>query len=330
MTTTPEIADEKGSINPIENLSGWIDKHLEQMRDAEPADTSGQPDAASSAEPASAPPAPQAVEPTADPLAGDWWETGLPANHGFLKGRKGEEVERAFRNGELTWKQAQTENARLRRELEDTRRRSAEAPAPAPVAPVQQPQNTEEEINQLWFENPAEAKRLMVEEAKREALGAVKAEREAETFAAEQRTAEEASRSVADYLVAARGYDAAQAARTVIATYPLLQQLRDQGRSDAFTDPRVVLWMVDQILEPARSAAPPTAAPAAEVPPTPAPSMPNPPGTKRPAALNARPATANPLRAEQEEVRRSIAEELGIDPQRLIDRAKARGGNRGR
>jgi pyruvate/2-oxoglutarate dehydrogenase complex dihydrolipoamide acyltransferase (E2) component len=135
-----------------------------------------------------------------------------------------------------------------------------------------------------------------------------------------------------------RGYDEAAAKRAVISTFPHLRQLRQEGSApDAFTNPRVILWMVDQILAPAMTAAtaPPTsaqpAAPAEEQPPVPpTPTVPNPPGSKRPASLQARTPTESPLRAEQEEVRRSLAAEFGVDPQRLIDRAKARGGRRGR
>jgi hypothetical protein len=342
MTTTHTIADEKGSINPIENPSGWIDNYLERERDAEPEAPAGQPAAEASAEPASTPTTPQAtVEPAADPLAGEWWETGLPANHGFLRGRKGDQVEEAFRNGERMWKRTQEENARLKRELEDARRRPAEPPPQAPpVAPVQQqPQEpTDEEIDQLWLENPSEARRLTVEKAKREALDAVRAERQAEVQAEEQRQAGEASQTVMTYLMTERGYDEAAAKRAVISTFPHLRQLRQEGSApDAFTNPRVILWMVDQILAPAMTAAtaPPTsaqpAAPAEEQPPVPpTPTVPNPPGSKRPASLQARTPTESPLRAEQEEVRRSLAAEFGVDPQRLIDRAKARGGRRGR
>lgn len=315
----------------FDNLDASIDTRIEKLKEArELAPEPAQPEVAPPAPEPTAPPAvvtatpaEPAVEPPAvEPIPDDWWETGLPAKHGFLRGRKGEEVEKAFRSGEASYKREAQRRAELEREIAEIKRQR-EAPPPV-VPPAQAPADTEEEIDRLWLENPSEARRMMREEWSREEQQRYEGRRAADVQQQRFSQSLEASNAAIDHLVSEYGIDKDRATKLITSALPHMSELQVEN-PNVWQHPANYVWVLDQLgFLPAKTqpleAAPPEAVPA--------PVVANPPGSKRPAAARTRAPDPSPLRAEEEEKRRAIAEELGLDPENLINRARARGGRR--
>lgn len=313
-----EHAVQPTRIDPIENLDRWLDDRI--GRDAEPGAETGQSNAPDSpAEPTVAQAPEEGTQPEAQ-AEPDWYDAGLVANHGFLKGRKGPEVEKAFRHAEATKQQAEREAAELRRQLDQMRMaQEAEAAArrvmseqrPAAQAP------TVDEIESAWFENPAKAKALLMQQAEERARNAMREEltmaQEAAQAQQRQMSARSAAAQAVQWVADTYGVDESIAQARVMGTFTHLAAHVDQSGDDSvWQNPNAYAYYVRQLVgDPAP----------AQVPTVPVPDFPDPPGSKRPSSAPARKAaTGSPLRAEFEDAARSIAAAIGNDPDKVAAR----------
>lgn len=180
-TATIETGPAEATDNPI----AWFEARASKTTDAPVAAAVPAPETA-------APVAPEPVEDPAEP----WWDQGLAeTKHGFLKNRKGPEVEKAFRSTQTAMQEAQRERNELRAQLDQSRAEVAarNAVLQAEIArrsgTAQEPAvNPEDELEHLLFTNPKEYTRRVKEDATNEAKRIVETERQQY----EQKTTEEA------------------------------------------------------------------------------------------------------------------------------------------
>lgn len=160
-------------------------------------------------------PAPAPTQDAPPPLDEDWYDKGLPAEHGFLRNLKGPDVEKSFRNGETKIRTQGELIAQLRRENEQLRLdRAAEAAVArremkpeASATPQEDPR--EAKIRELWFVDPDEARRLqreimseMIDErAKKQARALLDEERGAQTTAQRQQKIAETGNAVLSSII---------------------------------------------------------------------------------------------------------------------------------
>lgn len=310
---TQIVETPRGSVDPTENLDKWLGERSE--RDAEPEAPTGQSNAPDSpAEPTVAEPqAPPATEVSTEP----WWETGLAeAGHGFLKNRKGPEVEKAFRHVETAKQAAERRAALLEQQLEQVRRdREAEA-AVLRVQNAQQPQaekpTPEAELEALFWTDQAEYTRRVREMAKQDALQEWNAAASARESEHRQQVSVSAGKQAVDQIASEYGVDAATAARMVMSTFTHLAASDDLDvwtKADSYVDQ--VRWLH------------PRTTPAAPIVAPPVPELPNPPGSKRPATTTPRtPELRSAMSSEEEAMRREIARIADVDPDRYIKRGR--------
>lgn len=307
--------------NPADNVTAWLEK-----REAEPASTTGQSETqASPAEPTVAVEAP-AVQPTTP--EGDWWETGLSdVNHGFLKGRKGPEVEKAFRHAETAKQQAERERNEARQQLDRFQReREAEVAARKVLAESQprQPEiDPDAEIEAQLLENPRAGIKAIRERARNEA------EQYVEKKLAELQQVNAANEQKNQVLKA--GADAYDKAREALGVSPEVYNKRVRAVLVDLTDPSSPhygdgnnIFRPEKYVEVWKEYYPdapiPAAAPAAPV--IAIPELPTPPGAKRPSNAVTSEATASPLDKETREAYRLLASYGGLDADRLIKRGE--------
>lgn len=310
--STTEATPTESAINPAENLNGWLDdRDAKRAAEAAPAEPTVE-----------APAAP--VEPAPVPLEGDWWEAGLAnAKHGFLKGRKGEEVENAFRNAEARLKAKEQEASRLARELDSERRQREAEAAARKVAAEQRPatpaNDPDAEIEALLLENPRAGIKKLRE------LATAEAERLAEAKVSQVRQETQAEQQKKQiYEAGARAYSDAQKTLNLDndtwskRSKAILVELTDQnspyyGDGHNIFRPEVYVQVYSDLFgQPA------------PVVVKPAPEPPTPPGAKKPAAANIQTPSASPLTQEQIEARKRWAAIAGVDPKNLIARGEAR------
>lgn len=281
-------------IDPTENLAGWLDK-----RDAEPAENT----VAVESEPVPASPAQPTVAEQPPPPQPDWYEAGLAdVSHGFLKGRKGPEVEKAFRHVETAKQQAERERNELRQRLAQYEAQRAPE-APKGIEP------------NLWFENPDEAQRRIDERIAKvtdEKLNAY-----IQKTQAEQQTARALDNG-------GKAYDSAREALNLDA--PTFN-LRAPAVMLHLTDPNSPfygdgngLFDKDRYVEVYRALWPEPVAPVV-VASVPEPALP--PGSKKAAPMVST-ATTSSLSREEREARKVIAEYTGLDAEKLYKRAENR------
>lgn len=320
-----EVQEER--IDPVENLSGWMDAKASKFRDAGPEEQTGESEApASPAEPTVAQEPAPAPEAQAVP---DWYESGLVTKHGFLKGRPGPEVEKAFYHAETAKQKAEREAAELRQQMEQMRRdREAEQAVKRVMQTPEPKADPDAEIDRLWFENPAEARRRIAQEAIESARKVTHEELsriEASRYEAERTAqAQSAANAAVDWVAKEYGVDPETAAMKLAGTFVhITTHVAETGDDSVWRDPNTYASVFRRLYGDPQSARP------IEVPPSPAP-LSDPPGSKRPAASPTRPSEPGSLLTrEQEEARKAFARIGGVDPKRLIERAKARGGIRG-
>lgn len=318
-----ETAVQSARIDPSENLDAWLDKKI--ARDAEPEAETGQSDAPDS-------PAQPTVTDSVQSAQPDWREQVLPEDvpHGFFRGKKVGDLFESYTHAERAKQDAERQRNEIQRELEQLRReREAEAAArrvlteqqPAAQAP------TTDEIEAAWFENPARAKALLMQQAEERARNAVREElgRAQEANQAEQRVqyAQQAAAHAVQRVADAYGIDEQAAQRRVMGTFALMSA-HEQANNDpsVWLNPEAYLYFAEQI-----SGGPPP--PASYPAPTPAPELPDPPGSKRSAPPASRVSQPSALRAETEDAYRALAAVVGADPDRVIARRTARrGGSR--
>jgi hypothetical protein len=305
-------------ISPADNLDGWIEAR-EKKKDAEAGQSAGKQDTLS----APAEPTVSKPEAPAQTTSGDWWESGLTdAKHGFLKGKKGDEVEKAFRHSETAKQAAERRANDLEKRLADFERERIADMAAARVveqqrvvAPTVDPA---EGIDQLWFENPKLAYAKIVEQARAEAaVEAAKARDEVQSGLQREK-----------YLAA--GNAAYEAARVALNLDEATWSKRAKAVYVDVTDPdsdyyknygplnveNLVTSYRELYGEPAPQAAPIVLAPA--------PSQPDPPGSKRPAPPVRSEPSQSLLTAERKRALRQIADIAGLDPNSMIARAEQR------
>jgi len=305
VSTIETTTEGSARVNPADNIDKWI-----ESRDAKP-------EPAEKPEPVVAEPeeeTPAAPPPAVEPTEGNWWETGLTdVSHGFLKGRKGPEVEKAFRHVETAKQKAEREREDLRREIDQLRRQQQEPPKVQAAPPTQQP--TEDEIERNWFDNPAIARQKIEERARAIAD---------ESIAKYEATQEQKKRQ---QTIISTGSKAYEDARTKLNIDEETWELRSPGvmlhltnerspfygdghnlmRADAYVDAYKALY------------GDPTPPPVVVKP---APEPPNPPGAKKAAAVTDHTPAASPLSAEEREARRVVAEAAGLDVERFIKRGE--------
>lgn len=316
-------AQASARISPADNLDGWLS---ERTRDAEPEAPTGQESvAASPAEPTVAEP-----DASAQPAV-DWREVVLPEDvpHGFFRGKKVGDLFESYKHAETAKQQAERERNELRQRLEALEReRETEAVVrrvtgigTQPAAPQQDPRDAE--IDKLWFENPAEARRLLNEKWAEDARRVAKEEfanvREAEAVEQQTYAAQNAAREAVEKVAKDYGIAPEQAQARVMGAFSLLAaHATETGDNSIWTVPENYLRAVRMIAgDPTPAIQPPVVA-------IPAPSrLSDPPGSKR-AATASRVPEPSPLAAEEEAVRREVARIAGVDPSRLIKREQQR------
>jgi hypothetical protein len=319
----PEIQTEE-RINPIDNLSGWLDA---KERDAGPEEQTGQ-----SAEPASPAEPTVAEAPVATQPAVDWREVviGDDVDHGFFKGKKVSEAIESYKHAERAKQEAERQRNETLKELETIRReREAEAAVRRVTGTQPQPEPTVS-AEDLWFENPKEAARLIREQALAEARQAsaevIQAERAQQQYEQRQRAMFDTAHNAVTEVEKRYGLDRQRAEAVVAGTFSYLGMQESQTNDPSvWLNPENYLAVVRQMIgDPAPRTAPPT------IPTTPVPELSDPPGSKRPAAVQQRSPEHPALTREEEQTRRALAKQFGLDPQRLIDRAANRTGGRTR
>lgn len=322
--SNPSADDAQGSVNPADNLDAWLRERKE--RDAEPeAETAKSTEPTSPAEPTVAQPEPDPA--TTEDYTEPWWEQGLAeAKHGFLKGRKGPEVEKAFRHVETAKQRAEREAAELRQQVEQMRiERAAEAAVQRVQGkPQQEPQpDLYAQLEQQFWEKPGatfqQLQQIAVQEAKQQVWQDIQT---AQEVAAQQQRAE-ATVTAGQYAAAEvmRHYGVSQeAAENMVLT--AAANLAESDDFNVWFDPRNYLSVIGQLYGDPRpqGIAQPPVAPVTEIP--------DPPGSKRPASVQRRASEPSQFRTETEELRRSLAQSFGVDPDFAIERARARGGRR--
>lgn len=322
----PEVQPEE-RISPIDNLSGWLDA---KTRDAEPEEQTGQ-----SAEPASPAEPTVAEAPVETQPAVNWREVviGEDVDHGFFKQKKVPEVIESYKHAQLAMQEAQRERNEALKELEALRReREAEAAVrrvtgvqPQVAAPAADPY--EERIQALWFENPSEAQRLIQERATenaRRTAEEVFTSAEANRWAAEhQRSAQAAANTAIERVSQLYNITQQEAEFAVTGALPFLIN-RAASEGDG-------VWLApENYIETVRLVRGNPAIAAPTIPMTPVPELSDPPGSKRAAAAQTRGSQPSPLTREEEQTRRALAGQFGLDPKDLIARGVNRaGGNRG-
>jgi hypothetical protein len=305
--------EESPRVSPVENLSGWLeDREAKREKPAE--------------EPAPAEPTAEVpVEAPVEP-AGDWWETGLAdANHGFLKGRKGPEVEKAFRHVETAKQTAERERNELQREIEAIKReREAEAAARKVAAenkPSQPPVDVDAEIEAKLIENPREGIRLIRERTLAEARKLAEE--------VEQKFRNENEQAEYNRQVKQAGEQAYDKTRELVNNDPKFDkrmrsvyvEVTDKNSPyygdgyNAFR-PDVMAKVYEELYE--VSASP------AQIVVKPTPEIPTPPGAKKPSAANLAEPSSSPLTRERIDAARTFAAIGGVDPKALVARQERR------
>jgi hypothetical protein len=286
---------------------------------------------AAEAEPAEAPAtetAPQET-PAAQP---NWREVVLDGveEYAFFNGKKVQDVIASYKHAETKLQEDAREKAELRRQLEQIQReREAEAAVKRVIGTTQpEPQKDDRDakIDSLWFENPAEARRLLAERASEDARRVAQEElaraREAQEAQQRSQDAISAKDSAASQIAEMYRITTEEAQRRLLgASGLMMRHVQETGDTSIFLVP-------DNYVSAVKFAfGEPTTAQSAPAP-TPAPlTVPDPPGTKRPAATNSRrPSEPSPLTAEKEDIIRELSRVTGADPDRAVKRAAARTG----
>lgn len=306
-----------------ENPSAWVEKNFPQP------DVNAQPEAVA---PPVAPAEPAAAEPA------NWWEDGLAeAKHGFLKNRKGPEVENAFRHAETAKQTAERERNvardeanRLRQELlskEVALQMAAEERRRATQPPV----DPYDEIESLWFENPKAAAAKLREIVVAESRQNISQETERMRMAQQTESQNAALRQEVN-----RVYDVT---RERLNLTPETWNRRFKAVYVEATDPKGQYADRGGPLNPDNLIAiyndiygdlPAAALPATAPPPPPAA---NPPGSARPRAVTQPPNAGLPtLSTEKRAALEMVAGSMGFDKDKYIARylaEEAKGANRG-
>lgn len=286
---------------------------------------------------AAAEPEPSPATAEAPPVqaeGGDWWETGLAeAKHGFLKGKKGEEVETAFRYTEQAKKDAEIRAKAAERQLRELEaERAAEKIAAAKAAPTTPPAPTSDEdprmaeVRDIFYSDTPKALKLLREIA---ADDAAREFDKRESAREAKRQAEERGRSfisAADEAVKKISVDSGlpeTAVRSLVhGSLHHLQEYIDRDPS-VLASPDSYLWAYrQQHGEPAQLRT--SLTPQAEVPPPPK-EAPDPPGAKGAAPPTKRAATQSNVDVSVASERRLAAEQLGLSKEateRFVNRAR--------
>jgi hypothetical protein len=311
---------ETGSINPIENLSGWLEA---QTRDAEPTTSTGQ--GVTEASPAE----PTVAVPVTPAQPASVLEAVLPEDfeHGFFRNKPVSALYTSYTHAERAKQEAEKKANELERRLAaieqerqieaTTRRVLAEQTAPPAVA-----DDPFAEIEREWFENPRGAATKLREQTLAEAKQAA-----AEEAA---RVRDETRRESEQHQIVAAGRNAYDAARTALnldeATWQkrakaVLVELTDEASPyygdghNLFRPDAYVAVYRDMFGDPAPPSMPPLAA---------VPAVADPPGSKRPAAAVTSSQPTSALAEEQVEAWTALARAAGTDPKVFIAKMSRR------
>jgi hypothetical protein len=266
-------------------------------------------------------PAPADTPSTEATLEEDWFDKGLPANHGFLKGKTGPEIEKAFRSAEgkireyaERHKQTTAELEQLRREREAdaalARREKQQTAAPAPQATDDEDPRMKQ-VRELWYVDETRAsalmREIMLDDAKKIAADTLTTYQSEREFEQHTEAAKSASNAAVDELATTYGLPRAVVAASIKETWPMFAAAVKNGSS-------MGIWGVKQNYIDAftHQFGPPPVAPGG-VPPAAA-AAPDPPGSKHPAAApqsRTLPRVVDPAMAAD---RRQTAKELGLSP----------------
>lgn len=314
---TPVVeTTDQGSVNPADNLGKWFEDRL--TRDAGPDAPAGQPEAADDAQPA-------AVDPVAAQPVTSWRdvEIGDDARNAYFKKKKVGDLETSYDHAVAAKQKSERERNELQRELEQLRReREADAAARrvAGEREAKPPADPQAELEALFWTDQAEYTRRVREMAKQDAIQEWEAAREVQEYQHTHSSAMSAGDAAMQAVMHHYGLDYETAnARMAGAVFSLLPKLN--GATAPLTDPQVLLDEYVAIY------GPPQAAPVVTAPVPPAPELSNPPGSKKPAAM--RPRVSEPssmLNTEAEATRISLASAVGLDPDFVSERARARAG----
>jgi hypothetical protein len=301
-------AEGSAVIDPSENLTGWLEAR--KARDAGAEEQTGQSEQpATPAEPTVAVPDLQN-----QPAAVDWREFVLPEDvpHGFFKGKKLPEVFESISHAERAKQAAERERNEYRRELEALKAERAAPPKPSQPDP-------RTIIAESFYEDPGAVANQIAELARQEARQIFTEEqtRLNEQTAVRQTfdAGKAAMESVAAKTASEYGWNPQAAEMNVVATFPFLRNLLEQGYTDAFTNPEHAERIIRQMHGDPRPAAPTIQAP-------PVPQLPDPPGSGRNAARQPN-VKESALRDEDAKTYEAVAKLVGLDSDRFKKRGAA-------
>lgn len=341
----------KGSAFNVENLDEVAAQIDERMREDAPADTTGQSD-----QPAE-PPVSAAPDPAPTPEApktGAWRDMVLDdVDHGVLKGQTGADLWKSYENSVRAMQTAQTERNSAARRVQELESELVQSRQPKPQAAP--PSETQErsvvpnpdndpviaKINEVWYDDPALAARMLLEHTSQSARTIAtdvynqnrQAERTADGWNQLKSESAQASSSAMQQAIKDYGWSEEQAATAIRATFALIAPYEETLGITVWANPANYLWALEQLPFVRASAA--TSSDPAPVPqPEPAaqaPDIPNPPGSRKPVPAAPRTPQPSALTREEEQARRQLAKATGLDPDLVLNTARKRaerGGHR--
>lgn len=279
---------------------------------------------------------------TSTPIDPDnWWDNGLVTEHNFLKGRKGDEVEKIVRSADTKIRTQGEENARLRRELDEARmervaERVVERRDPRAVAPAEpQGDPREEEYAVVQFTDSKRAAQILREWAQEDTRN-ILAQRDAEVSdKSRAETIRNAGRSAIKKMAAEDNVSEQIAEDRMLGATVHLQLYADKVLQDngGVDNPQAVqAWQAvwaneDNYREVYRRLYPASQIASAPISAPIVAPLSAPPGVKSVAATQTSVArTPSPLTRESELALSSIAEAAKLtDPKKFIGRVAARG-----
>jgi hypothetical protein len=266
-----------------------------------------------------------------------WWEKGFAeAKHGFLKNRKGPEVEQAFRATE-----AEMRKSWQAKDAAETRARQAEADAAALRLAMQQreaqqqtpPVDHAKEVEQIFYEQGPAAAFARQQELNDARIAAEAQKIANQTVQQFQQTTSDQARQQSQAMRLKAALDAGATARATLNVDPsvwdserglvvsarVLNKFGQDGLMDVknWTDEYAALY-------------PSTAAAQPQPVVAPAPAVTNPPGSHRAAPVQQKPNAGLPtMDGEERRALELLAEAGGVDPEKLKARhlANARRAN---
>lgn len=219
------MGDESQPLGPVtaDNLLERFPR-LEASDPAPDAQGSGQPSETKEAAAAVPPSVAAATDATPAPLPEDWYDKGLAVNHGWLKGRKGAEVETAFRAAQL---KIEEQGKQLRERgpapvAAPPANLGANAPAPPSGVAADDPRRAE--YAAAVYTDPDRAREIVLEWTDERIAQRMDEREESRSTEASRDSAVSAGRKVRDQLVAGGLAEATATFRIVKAVAPEMEQ----------------------------------------------------------------------------------------------------------